>query len=511
MSDYIILALCLIVSYVFGSIVYSLFFHPLSKVPGPVLARINRLPSFYHALKGDRHVWIWQNFQLYGDKFRATPNLILFNNTRAFTDIYGVRANTRRSAFYKMWKRHANDVHTVNSVDKQEHAKKRRLLNLIFTERSVKAASPIIVGHIDRWIQLLVGEDAIEDGWSEPRNMSTWMDHLIFDIMGDLCFGQTFNTKEPGENSLKKMPHLILKQIYVGYILSKSPLFELLIFLQPRGLNKLMERARSTEVKQYNSFIESNVDDRIAAHKSSKSSRQDMFYFLLNATDPDTGLPAYSKRDHLLAEARALVLAGTDTTSFTLCGVLFYLAHNPRVLHKLQKEIRSTFASKEEIVHGTTLSSCSYLRACIDEALRLAPPAPGELPREVLSGGAIIGGQMYPAGTEVGCAAYAMGRLDDVFGDWNVYRPERWTPSTNADDFHTEADVRQLRKSFHPFSIGPLNCAGQNLATLELLLVIAKTTAGEGHPGLGWGQSSRSEFDGPVLQFRSRSDLPVST
>lgn len=298
-----------------------------------------------------------------------------------------------------------------------------------------------------------------------------------------------------------------------------------------------MEYIRKEEIKDYAAFIENSVARRVEAYKarsaipnsSSNPVREDMFHFLLTAVDPDTGLPAFSERHNLLAETRLLVVAGTDTTALTLSAWFFYLAHYPRVLSRLTNEVRSTFLSPEEIALGTTLSKCKYLRACIDETLRISHPAPGELPREILKGGAIIDGHPYPAGTLVGCAAWSLGRDESVYGDCNVFRPERWIPSSNPEALNTEADVLRLRKAFHPFSIGPMNCAGQSLAVLELLLVTAKTvwtldfrlapgqTLGEGRPELGWGQRNPKEYVvkdtylawkyGPIIQFRKRPDV----
>lgn len=204
------------IAFLVGIIAYNLWFHPLAKIPGPVLARISSLPSFYHACKGDRHIWIWQNFQLYGDTFRAAPNLVLFNNSRAYVDIYGPRANTCRSNFYSAWRRHNKDIHVMNQTPLDLHARERKLLNLAFTEQSLKASGPIIVRHVDRWIELLC-EGSGPEGWSPTRNMAEWVDFLTFDIIGDLCFGETFNTKEPKENSLKKIPHLTMQTIGLGY------------------------------------------------------------------------------------------------------------------------------------------------------------------------------------------------------------------------------------------------------------------------------------------------------
>ena len=58
--------------------------------------------------------------------------------------------------------------------------------------------------------------------------------------------------------------------------------------------------------------------------------RKDMFHYLYQAKDPETGQPAYSK-DELLAEASLLTIAGSDTTSVTLCGFFFYITHYPRL------------------------------------------------------------------------------------------------------------------------------------------------------------------------------------
>jgi cytochrome P450 len=289
-----------------------------------------------------------------------------------------------------------------------------------------------------------------------------------------------------------------------------------------------MERTQKKEVEEYKSFTQTRVDERLATREvdTSKGKHQDMLHFLLSAVDPDTNDLAYSNRNHLLAESRLLVLTGTDTTASTLCGLFFYLAHNPRVLGKASNEVRSKFACPKDIVYGVKLSGCKYLRACIDEALRLTPPAPGEMPREILPGGAVIEGQHYPAGIDVGSSPWAMGRDQLIYGDPNIYRPERWLPSNDPEDCYSEADVAKLKKAHHPFSIGPMNCAGQNLALLELSLITAKLlwavdmrvapdqNVGEGREELGWGQRSAKEYvvkdawlclkEGPVLQFRGK-------
>lgn len=78
---------------------------------------------------------------------------------------------------------------------------------------------------------------------------------------------------------------------------------------------------------------------------------------------------------------------------------MFYLVHNPTKLAILKDEIRSAFNSVDEIVSGKKLSDCHYLKACIDEALRLAPPVPTLPPREVIAPeGIVVDGVFLPQG-----------------------------------------------------------------------------------------------------------------
>lgn len=153
--------------------------------------------------------------------------------------------------------------------------------------------------------------------------------------------------------------------------------------------------------------MEGNVTQRRQEEEILKSSgtedgqgRKDMFHYLFNATD-ESGMPGYTT-DELNAEANLLIIAGSDTTATTMIGFWFYTTRYPRVYDKLVEEIRTTFKSSDDIQIGTPLSSCKYLQACIDEALRVAPAGVGEMAREVLPGGLNIEGTQIPEGSHVG-------------------------------------------------------------------------------------------------------------
>lgn len=310
--------------------------------------------------------------------------------------------------------------------------------------------------------------------------------------------------------------------------MSKSPILPLVLWLKPRGLNRWMENSLPPMMKNYHALLEQCVDKRLELNKTSKGPvRADMLHFLSTAKDPETNQPAWS-RDDLLAESHLLILAGSDTTAVTMCGLFFFLTHNPRIYDKLANEVRTTFKSLDEIQYGPQLQSCTYLRAVIHETLRMAPAGPSELPRVVQKGGMTIDGFFYPEGTVVGTPQWALYRNEQLFGsDAYTFRPERWIPSTHPDTLNSEEDIQRLKRGFYPFSKGPGNCVGQNIALLQLSLLMARTlwqadfrfapgqSVGEGKPELGWGRTDPMQYqmddifiglrEGPIVQFRARN------
>ena len=195
--------------------------------------------------------------------------------------------------------------------------------------------------------------------------------------------------------------------------LSRSPFLGLMLWLKPKGLNKLIDIFTPPDVKAYYAFIEHSVTARTKAEEleaksgqDSQGVRQDMFHFLYQIVDPETGKRAHSQQE-LFSEANLLVVAGSDTTSVSLSGFFFYLVRNPHVHARLVNEIRSSFDSVDEIASGPKLSSCKYLRACVDESMRMAPAGPAELSRTILSGGLTIDGEFLPAGVTVGTSLWS--------------------------------------------------------------------------------------------------------
>ncbi|KAM3565576.1 hypothetical protein MY1884_000109 [Beauveria asiatica] len=510
------------VFYVIAVIVYRVFFHPLAKYPGPFLAKITDAYQLYHAYKGDRHLEFWRMHQKYGKVVRFGPNSVSFNSNTALKQIYGFRSNVRKAEFYDAFVHPAANTH--NTRDKEVHARKRRVLSHAFAEGAMKEMQRYILGNVRTFCEQIGLHDgaspADAKGWSAPRNMADWCNYLAMDILGDLSFGKAFHMLERPDNrfALELVEAATTRHLICGTmpIVDKLKIDR---FLFPKLADG---RAR------YMTYSKGQLTERTKLGE--ETDRRDFFYYLLKARDPETG-QGFSTPE-LWGESNLLIIAGSDTTSTAMAATLFYLVRSPHALQNVAEEIRARFASVEEIEHGPALGGCTYLRACVDEAMRLSPSVGGILPREILAGGMTIDGHTLPVGTVVGVPHYAVQHNEDYFPDPYSYVPERWLPGAKNSALGRETsqdDVSLAASAFCPFSIGPRGCIGKALAYAEMTTTLARTIytydmrkavgvadPSEGRVGNEWGRHRPGEFQlvdtftsakkGPVVEFKKVND-----
>lgn len=488
--------------YAIGLVVYRVFFHPLAKYPGPFLAKITDIHQLYHGYKGDRHLEFWRLHQTYGKIVRFGPNSLSFNSNTALKEIYGFRANVGKAEFYNAFVHPAANTH--NSRDKELHARKRRVLSHAFSESATKEMQRYILANVRTFCEQIgaIGGGAAgsveKKGWTEPKNMSDWTSYLAMDVLGDLSFGKAFHMLEKPDNrfALQLVEAATTRHLICGTM----PIVDKL------KIDKFLFPKLAAGRARYMAYSKGQLGERTAL--GDETDRRDFFYYLLKARDPETGL-GFSTPE-LWGESNLLIIAGSDTTSTAMAATLFYLVRNEEALKKVVAEVRSKFNDVEEIVHGGTLASCTYLRACIDEAMRLSPSVGGILPREVLPGGITVDGQAIPAGTVVGVPHYTIQHNDNYHPSPFRYVPERWiagsaNPLTGGPT--SDADVALAGSAFCPFSIGPRGCIGKNLAYVEMTITLARTIflydmrravgvedPAEGTPALEWGRHRETEL-----------------
>lgn len=202
------------------------------------------------------------------------------------------------------------------------------------------------------------------------------------------------------------------------------------------------------------------VDRRIRRH----TDRKDFLYYILQAND-GKGM----SRAEVNVNAFSLSIAGSESTATLLAGVTFHILTHRHIYVKLVDEIRTAYATED----GITLSRINgleYLDAVLMETLRIYPPVAITLPRVIPPGGERIDGVYVPAGTTVGVNPFACFRHPRNFYRPNDFLPERWLPEKcNSAPFD-----RDNRACLQPFSYGPRNCLGKNLARAEMRLIMVR-------------------------------------
>ncbi|KAI1759362.1 hypothetical protein GGR53DRAFT_471414 [Hypoxylon sp. FL1150] len=104
--------------------------------------------------------------------------------------------------------------------------------------------------------------------------------------------------------------------------------------------------------------------------------------------------------------------------------------------------------------------------------MRLVPSGPGELSRQVLHGDIRIKSEYFPLGTIVGTVAWANSRSQLIYGDPEMFRPERRT--------------KTWRERDQTFVTSPLDQATRTLPRLDVRRT-PKSTLGGDSEELGWG------------------------
>lgn len=289
-------------------------------------------------------------------------------------------------------------------------------------------------------------------------DMSKWLNWMSFDIMGDVVLGLKYDLL--GSEAKRDVPEAIEASNVRVSVVGQSPrvlrFARMDIWLFPAAV-----KARDVFLQ----FAKTSMEAVVAAPTNETAKATTVLSGLKAAKDPIHG-GSLSDRE-LLAETIALIVAGADTTSTAIAATFFYLARHQRVYQRLQDEVRAAFASVDEIKTGPALNKLTYLRACVDEALRMTPPGAGTAYREVLGDGVTVDGEHLAPTVEVGVPIYAIHHNAEYFPRPFEYIPERWIPD------EAQYDVATARAAFCPFSLGPRSCVGKGMALMEIYLAVS--------------------------------------
>ncbi|KJZ75231.1 hypothetical protein HIM_05425 [Hirsutella minnesotensis 3608] len=443
----------LILASILGRIFYRIWFHPLSRFPGPPLLAASGLPYAYlNSLSGTWFKTVASLTRQYGPAVRIGPNHIALDGSIGWTEVY----NRRERGDEELSKLFGGTVEEMDNLfwaPREQHRRQRRQLGTALSASNLQQQESTIA----RYVHLLLYQLAEKAKAGEPVDIVKWLNYTTFDIIGDLTVSESFeclttDTYHPWVRAAFDGIRIItLRQLFQTY-----PLLGALI----RYLNLSQSLSNASEMRNY---VSEKSKSRIESIKRSQAGSFDLTAYMLRDTP---GGPM--TEPEIMATTPTLLFAGSETTATALAGFCFQVARHKQVYETLAAEVRGAFAGKSEITFRST-ASLQYLHAVIDEVLRVYPPAV-ETPAR-LANGNVICGIFVPAGTRISVSQWSTFRNPENFVEPNAFIPERWLSET-----HPRYDARfrhDNKDAFKPFGHGPRDCIGKNLAQAEMRYMIA--------------------------------------
>ncbi|XP_071483264.1 cytochrome P450 2U1-like [Diadema antillarum] len=159
-----------------------------------------------------------------------------------------------------------------------------------------------------------------------------------------------------------------------------------------------------------------------------------------------------------------VMLAGTDTTSNTLCWAVLIMAHHQQVQKQVQEEIDLILAGRKPSLQDQ--KSMPFTRATIMEVLRLRPVGPLAVPHSA-SETAVLRDYTIPKGSILLGNVMFCHHDPDHWHDPELFDPHRFLSGDRT-------KVIRDPPAFLPFGVGPRMCIGEQLAKNELFIVFTR-------------------------------------
>lgn len=213
---------------------------------------------------------------------------------------------------------------------------------------------------------------------------------MTFDVIGDLSFGESFGCLDRGDFHF--WITLIFRAVQAGAIEAAtrrlatpgSPLQKYLMRWIPNELRK--------QRKDHLSYSREKVLKRLS---DTKTERKDFIHYILRQSKR-----VDLSQDEIIVNGALFIVAGSETTAMTLSAMTNFLIRHPDKFNKVKKEVREAFKSEQEITVEKA-TDLVYLNACIQETLRMLPPAPVGFLRSIPKGGDNIDGEYLPEGVSI--------------------------------------------------------------------------------------------------------------
>lgn len=285
--------------------------------------------------------------------------------------------------------------------------------------------------------------------------------HLTFDVIGTATFGRSLEAQTKGHIALKHFEDMcrafmrtresfnIVKNFFVNMKRdsAKKKLDAIIADLIQERFDKVQHEKLDLSEKRGLGIMDLILRDYMEEHRQAEKKGLDP-EFLQNA----------------ITQVKTLIIAGTGTTSDTICFTAMFLSTHPEVVRKLREEHDRVFTPGTEATYTMLcaepyrLNELEYTGNVIKETLRFFPI--GNTAREGLDTITFEGREYPTKGLMINPVQFTMHMDPKYFANPTKFDPDRF------------AREEHPRHAWRPFERGPRACLGQPLAMDELKTIL---------------------------------------
>ncbi|GAB2863094.1 cytochrome P450 [Pseudoduganella ginsengisoli] len=214
-----------------------------------------------------------------------------------------------------------------------------------------------------------------------------------------------------------------------------------------------------SEVQHYVAGLITGARARRAAHPGEPP--HNLLEAMLAAGE-ETGSPMSD--DAIFANTFTVLMAGEDTTAFSLAWAMYCLCKNPHIQERMHDAARQVFGDAPLCPTFDDVRKLDYFDGVAHEAMRLKPIAPLLFFEPLVD--VVLGGVALPAGTPIFFVLRPAMQDPHRFGQPDAFLPERWAAG------HEHVQPHDAH-GFLQFGGGPRVCPGRHLASVEQRLVLS--------------------------------------
>ncbi|OQE22444.1 hypothetical protein PENSTE_c010G07818 [Penicillium steckii] len=405
---------------------------------------------------------------------RIGPNNLSFGGIDAIKDIYGHSTTCVKDVKYAI----TSDAHPhlFDVVDKPSHAAKRKRLSAAFAIKNlerwdfkVARTTERLLAAFDKLCTQPLPAGSIPEASDLTVDFNKWANLFTIEAINNIALSSNLGLLEKGNDfvTAQKRDGTIYEAQYrksqnTSAYASSHFVWDYQNFRLFVRLSKLFPKWRKAwaEAAPFKDVIYHQAVTRLDRYN--KGEKLDDFFTAL--MDDKNGQPQNLEWGEITGEIAAILDAGADTTAIALTQILELLIRHPQHLSTLREEVDGVLAPEDLLAPYDTVKNLPFLRACLDEALRIIPPTSAGLPRRTPPEGARIQGEWIPGNTSVSMTIYTAHHDPTVFPNPDEFNPQRWMDIEER---------KRMEPYFIPFSTGARGCIGRNISYLEQTVVLA--------------------------------------